>query len=214
MCAEITSNKFVSRGERQCVPPRHEGSIVQLGNVTASSRPKFDSAARRLEHGALSFCGGGGERAERVRRFKLAERENRDKSVLSERRKFLTDDSQAPASCLHPPQHIRRANQYAVWTVCGKCGARQTYTSKRTASATSKSRARAAPITPAVVLTMMQQSTTRGLDYMTLSEAQDMARQHLQDLQVDNSENEGWSPVTAESEENLNSENPNAGDLP
>ena len=132
MCAEITSNKFVSRGERQCVPPRHEGSIVQLGNVTASSRPKFDSATRRLEHGALSFCGGGGERAERVRHFKLAERENRDKSVLSERRKFLTDDSQAPASCLHPPQHIRRANQYAVWTVCGKCGARQTYTSKRT----------------------------------------------------------------------------------
>ena len=205
----------------------------------------------------------------RTRYFRLAERENRDKSILSDRRSFLVADAQKPASCLHPPPHIRRANQYATWTVCSKCGARQTYVSKRTPTAKSKARARAAaptappdrtpdamvgtfqpmtrsttttarssrdpmpePIHPELnatlqamaasfqnvgetlreltrgqsqMLTMMQQSAARGLDQLTVLEAQALARGDLQEMQVDATENGEWSPVT---------ENPNADDLP
>ncbi|CAE7309094.1 unnamed protein product, partial [Symbiodinium necroappetens] len=86
----------------------------------------------------------------RTRYFRLAERENRDKSILSDRRSFLVADAQKPASCLHPPPHIRRANQYATWTVCSKCGARQTYVSKRVPAAKGKARAR--PTTPAAAV--------------------------------------------------------------
>ena len=83
----------------------------------------------------------------KTRYHKLAEAETHEKSVFSERKKFLTADAQAPATCLHPQPHLRRANQYASWTVCSKCGARQTYTSKRVAPK-GKARARSSAYTP------------------------------------------------------------------
>ncbi|OLP76476.1 hypothetical protein AK812_SmicGene43580 [Symbiodinium microadriaticum] len=209
----------------------------------------------------------------RTRYFRLAEHENRDKSILSDRRSFLVADAQKPASCLHPPPHIRRANQYATWTVCSKCGARQTYVSKRNPTAKSKVRARAAtsaappdatpdatvgtfrPTTRSTtttarssrdpmpetihpelnatlqamavsfqnvgetlreltrgqsqMLTLMQQNAARGLDQLTVLEAQALARDDLQEMQVDAVETGEWSPVTENPEEN-----PNVDDLP
>ena len=121
--------------ESLCPPPRHEGSTALMGNATAVRRSQFDSFARRLEHGTPSATEEATRslnapvnrwrqlmlrmmylfEAIRTRYFRLAERENYDKSILSDRRKFLVADSQAPATCLHPPPHIRRANQYATW---------------------------------------------------------------------------------------------------
>eukprot|EP00439_Symbiodinium_sp_Y106_P037017 s2656_g4.t1 len=58
---------------------------------------------------------------------RLASAETHQKSILSERKKFLTADAQEPMKCLHPGAPIRRANQYASWTVCRKCEARLSY---------------------------------------------------------------------------------------
>ncbi|CAE7346579.1 RE1 [Symbiodinium natans] len=79
----------------------------------------------------------------RVGYMRLAEAETQQKSIVSKRKKYLTADSQEPDTCLHPGQHIRRSNQYAVWTVCPKCSARTSYVSKYVPRSKAKARARA-----------------------------------------------------------------------
>ena len=61
---------------------------------------------------------------------RLAVAETTQKSILSERRKFLTDDAQEPGKCLHPK----------------KCSARTSYTPKNPRS---KAKARARRDDPA-----------------------------------------------------------------
>ena len=66
----------------------------------------------------------------RISGLGFAAAEIQQKSLLSERHRYLLMDAQKPAACLHPGQPIRSANQYATWTVCPKCSARLTYASK------------------------------------------------------------------------------------
>ncbi|CAE7368225.1 RE1 [Symbiodinium sp. CCMP2456] len=124
-----------------------DGSIAQMGNVTATGGVNVVANRWRQMIVRMLYL----FEALRTRYFHLAQRENNDKSIFSERRKYLVGDAQAPAKCLHPQPHIARANQYATWTVCPKCNARQTYVSKRNPTAKSKARARSTVAPHAVI---------------------------------------------------------------
>ncbi|CAE7403523.1 unnamed protein product, partial [Symbiodinium necroappetens] len=109
----------------------------------------------------------------RARFARLAAAEIQQKSLLSERHHYLLMDAQKPAACLHPGQPIRRANQYATWTVCPKCSARLTYVSKHIQpKGKAKARARAGgyqvPPDPAEAVAQARTRTTRSSGSMEL----------------------------------------------
>ena len=106
------------------------GSTAPMGNVTNRS------SAQYMEHAPRSATDAGtsGNRrlpqrwqemvlrvfytleTIRVNYFRLAVAERTQKSLASERQRYLTDPRQEPAKCLHPGDPLRRANQYATWT--------------------------------------------------------------------------------------------------
>ena len=77
----------------------------------------------------------------RMMYVRLVMAEKGQKSIKSDRRKYIEAPNQAPGKCLHTGPHINRGNQYASWQVCSTCNARINYASRGRSKAKAKAKA-------------------------------------------------------------------------
>ena len=144
------------------------GSIALIHDVTASNRPKFDTPARRCDHGTPSSFGGGDEGAERLH-YQMEAADPSDVvplrgdpyQVLSPGRagepgqERAVREAQVPGGRLAGPSHVpastsTRASSQPVHLMDSVCQVRGPADLRVQAepSAQSKSRVKAAPPTP------------------------------------------------------------------
>lgn len=110
----------------------------------------------------------------------------------TDKMKQLLHDGHQPTRCLHPgARSLRRANQFAEWTVCQACQARTSYRSRRTRPHKGQGKgkiATASTIPPPLTAPLMAASPTPAASASSASSVGEIVERALLAMQVQSTE--------------------------